>query len=761
MFCNNCGTELEDGITFCPNCGTKVSIDNAGTDDDDKTVILSEEDDRGQNAAWQSGIGAAELQAAKVEQIATPNTGGERVETVEISPTGVVGTGTAVVVSSEVEQKRFCPNCGTEIGINNLFCQQCGMFFGNAAEKMGSGNVAAKTHKGGGVWKIAAIAVVLLAVVGSGIVFAPRLFGGSGTSDWEQDFVLYIKDNELTMAQKNKYEPLVIGDRMFDDKDDITNHYYYACSLVACSPDHKYVYYPQKADANGCDLFRKQLGSKKAEAVKIDSQVTEYSVIDNDRLVYIKDSTNRKMYLYYNGESEKIASNVWGMRVSADGKYILWQVDDKLYVQDTKLKSDKMKLDSDVSGIYGVSDDFGIIVYRKDDNLYVMKGMEEKEKIASHIYDAYVYDINRSLKIYYMKKRGEESLSYYDLIEDDCLAQDGQMVEPRIEDYQRITYKDSFWGVQEKVEVSDSYYEELDKYQQKLDRDYLRADLESYMMEMLEWEFYYYDDAAGDSNKVLTALIQSGETAYGNVGTDTALMYVYNTDQEQGKGIKLSEVENMDYSEIQQQVNEKISESRQLWYIEDGEIHEIADFECDSGYVGVWANEEEHMLYLSFSTRPGCNEIYSFDYGRNDASLELISDEVSGVVSFNANDIGEICYVNVDGELYYGDTQIDEDVQPSFAFGTETGDVIYWTDLDEGEGALREGTLKVYRDGRVTEIADDAVVSYSPAGFCYVFDSDKIAFLADYNFKKSRGDLNVFDGKTIKKIDSDVTGIIY
>lgn len=32
MFCNNCGTELEDGVLFCPKCGTRVedNISNTG-----------------------------------------------------------------------------------------------------------------------------------------------------------------------------------------------------------------------------------------------------------------------------------------------------------------------------------------------------------------------------------------------------------------------------------------------------------------------------------------------------------------------------------------------------------------------------------------------------------------------------------------------------------------------------------------------------------------------------------------------------------
>ena len=31
MFCQNCGTEINEGIKFCPNCGNPLNITNAQT----------------------------------------------------------------------------------------------------------------------------------------------------------------------------------------------------------------------------------------------------------------------------------------------------------------------------------------------------------------------------------------------------------------------------------------------------------------------------------------------------------------------------------------------------------------------------------------------------------------------------------------------------------------------------------------------------------------------------------------------------------
>ena len=58
---------------------------------------------------------------------------------------------------------------------------------------------------------------------------------------------------------------------------------------------------------------------------------------------------------------------------------------------------------------------------------------------------------------------------------------------------------------------------------------------------------------------------------------------------------------------------------------------------------------------------------------------------------------------------------------------------------------------------RTAKIADDV----APAFGYGMFDADKVAFLTDYNFKKNRGDLNVYDGREVKNIDSDVNAIIF
>ncbi|MDE6942904.1 MAG: zinc-ribbon domain-containing protein, partial [Lachnospiraceae bacterium] len=137
MFCNNCGVELKDGMTFCPNCGAQTAGEMPAGDDG-KTSALRDGDVQEQQEADPPVEEKAEADPEEHGESIEEAT--EKIEAVEISPTGVIGQGTAVAVPAENEQKKFCPNCGTQNGINDLFCQECGMFFGNEDKKMGAEN---------------------------------------------------------------------------------------------------------------------------------------------------------------------------------------------------------------------------------------------------------------------------------------------------------------------------------------------------------------------------------------------------------------------------------------------------------------------------------------------------------------------------------------------------------------------------------------------------------------------------------------------
>lgn len=736
MLCNNCGTNVEDGIIFCPNCGNKMG-----------------------NSPKMPDMPGMENNAAPGQENENAEEG--RIEAVQISPTGIVETNSAVPFTEQYAPKKFCPNCGMANNMNDMRCQNCGFFFGNAEPNMGPSmgpNMGKPTKKGAKALKIAVPIVIAVVFIALLCVFVPRLLKGVGGKENEHDFLLYIKDNELMMAKSGEYTPVQIGEKYYEDEDD-ADIYTYNSGGVSYSPDNKYIYYPHAYDTyeSVYDLYRKNLNDKKAEEEKIDSNVVYYEVVDNDKILYIKDWDDRKVYLYDKDEKIKVTSDALWAHVSDDGQYIIWETNDddgRLYVQDIAMKEDKIKLESDIYTVYAYSSDLNVIIYDKDDNLYILKDLEDREKIASDVEYAYVYGSNDNLQIYYTKEGDEIELTVYDLIDDDCLSEDEDMVEPRISDYQTTTYVDDFFGSREKIETDDAYYDALEEYSQKEDRDYIREYLKSVDLTDSATEIYYYDAKSNESSKIMDTIVLDEDSLL----EDTALMYCWSVDVENVKNApKLSELTDMTAYEVEAEAADALFNSMQVWYIKDGEVVEIPNVEMDYENINslsVVANENNHMIYLMYEyytedLEDYYTELYSCDYNAEEAALELVNDEAFFIIDWFADDI---YYTNEDDDFYRGDTKIDEDVYAYSVNVQEDGTVLYLTDIDEDEV---EGTLKMYQDGETVEIAENVpVLGYR------IFEGNKIAFLEDYNFDKSRGDLNVYDGKEVINVDSDVASVI-
>lgn len=697
MFCKNCGMELEDGALFCSACGAQNEPETGETEA--KAEILSADGD------------AAILPA------------GEEAE------------------KAEENRVRFCPNCGCENDAEDVFCRECGMALAVVAQAGGHQKTRLAVGKKGPVGMLGVGAACLAALVLLVWGVAHLVSGASSGSS----FVIYDKENELTAARRSKFAPVVVGDRIQEYTDENGNgtgmdvDYY-----IRYSESGDYLYYPQKCENGEFDLYRKDLNKKKDRGTKLVSKIQNYILIDENSFVYVKDSERNKLYLYRKGESEKIASDIDWLRVSPNGKYVLWLTDGELRAQETKFKATPQKLDSDVTFVQGFSDDLKTIVYRKENDLYIMKGMKESEKIAGDVDVAYLHDVNGGGRIYYLKSDdASENLSYYDLITDDLLAQDQEMIEPRYEDYETTVFRDgeetSEWDEQ-------AYNEAYGPYQEKLNRDELRHSLASSYVDMTQWEVYYYEGGKGESSRICTVNLMLDMGIFGGRTQDEAMLFMGDVAVEQAELCKLSELSDLDEWEARERITERLMENAKLRYLRNGQTGEVAQAGENSVCNSVYVNEDQHIAYLQYE-EDGRQAVYRYDYTAKEAVPELISDEVGYVVTA---DMEKLCYVDEDNTLFYGEREVGEEA--SGLLVCDDKKVLYLSDQEDNEG-----TLMLFDGGESSvEIAENVW-----AGSYGLFDGEHVAYLTDYSFKKYKGDLGVFMGKKGEIVDTDVNQIYF
>ena len=143
MFCDNCGTELQDGAEFCPNCGAKVEAEDTVAEDSAKTVNLADmaaeaaaPDNAAANEPVQSQPQASVNEQAYNQPQAPVN---EQAYGQPQAPVNEQAYGQQQTAGGgQGANQRFCPNCGASNNMVDMFCHECGMPFGNFAQAGGA-----------------------------------------------------------------------------------------------------------------------------------------------------------------------------------------------------------------------------------------------------------------------------------------------------------------------------------------------------------------------------------------------------------------------------------------------------------------------------------------------------------------------------------------------------------------------------------------------------------------------------------------------
>lgn len=268
-----------------------------------------------------------------------------------------------------------------------------------------------------------AIGAAVIAV----LIIAISLFSGIGKS--KDNVVFYVKDQEIFFSDlKKDSEAWQLTSRLFDydnigeeglifsssssSYEDIAGVSYYLGACTYVSEDGKYIFFPDKNDDDdyyGLKLYYREVDKPEEEAIKIDSEVWDYTVNTSATLVtYIKGEEGN-LYQYKIGEDskDKIASGVIDYWVSDDGDKIGYlNTEGSLYLK--YADKDKEKIASEVSSIEYLNDKITTAYYIKDDSLYKQVEGEDRIKIAPDVHS--VLKIYDSGEIYYLKSEPEELL---------------------------------------------------------------------------------------------------------------------------------------------------------------------------------------------------------------------------------------------------------------------------------------------------------------------------------------------------------------
>ncbi len=628
----------------------------------------------------------------------------------------------------------FCPHCGAQNTTDAAFCGSCGKALKSsvAGEQDQSVPKTEPKAKNGKKFFIPVIAVAAVVVLVLLVKLVLSLVGG-------KDVVLYVKDDALMSTPEGKSKPKEL---LSDVEFGMYDTYY-----VQLSEDGKYLFFPEDIDEyeGTFELRYVRADKKNADDEKLDSDVRRYVLLENGKVVYQSDDT---LYLHNLKDKEEIADDVMRFVISDDEKQILWQSQDgDLYLQDLNLRKDKEKIESKVTNIISTSDNLEYIIYEKENGLYVSHGGKEGEKVAKDYYNVYATATDSGYEIYYVETEDGEAGVLADYVVDDMEKTDKTISEPNIHDYETVVEKPSFWGTTTTTEVDSAYYDLLDQYYAKVDRDNIREYLNTTSHTLPNASIYYMTDKK-DEVEIANGIIYVDEIQV--IYKQDQLMLAYGYCGGEIDKVKFSTLyENGDYYSLGDIIREECEKSTDKMLVLGGEAF-VADLPEGMGsYDRYRVNEDKECCYYLAVDEDGESELYSVSYGKGAGTVTSIDDEVSRLMTVYD---GKAYYLkdvsDNEGKLYCDGEKIESDVYTSWSCVSEDS-LFFGVDYDDGEF-----TLCRYKGGKLTEISDDI---YSND---YLMTSENTMYLLrDYD-EDDGGELLYYNGRKVNVVDEDVLFLV-
>lgn len=564
-----------------------------------------------------------------------------------------------------------------------------------------------------------AVAVLLVLVIVLSIVFS---------SGGKKSYALYLKDKEIYYTGASSIKPWQVTTKFVDTEDidtsDLADVATYLGMYTRVSADGKKVFFFDKVTEEGGSLYYRRVNKSKKEPVKIDSNVTEFTLNeDADLVTYLKEEV---LYQYNMKKSVELVKDVEDFYASADGKQLVYMnSDDEIYFK--KGNKEAEKIDSDITRIVNVSKACDVVHYLKDDTLFKKESGKDKVKIATEVYS--VPKIYETGEIYFLKEEMQEFV-LNEYVEDDMKEKDANLQEPKESDYE------------DENEFQDAYYE----YYEKTEREELRLQLEDGTLETSTYELFYYNGKKAES-------IAKGTASSIDVAADKAVVVYSVYNKGKVEKVKLSEVDYM--FEIEDLVEEALFASSKSYVAVGKKSSEIQqtdayDYELDADGKTLYFIDN-----ISGETNHG--ELYRAKI--SGSKVKKPEKMEKDVYKYGAGYIAAgqyVYYKDVDdegdsGKMFMNHKKIDSDVNLYNAVYVEdAGSLVYMKNWNDDKDF---GTLKMRKGNKTTEIAEK-VYDYS------ILPDGEVVFLTDYSEEKSEGTLSIFRKNKVKKVDDGVAAIL-
>ena len=761
-FCSHCGQKLDDGARFCAACGTPAASTPAAPAVSTPTPAAPAV------STPAAGMSAPTAPAQPPVAVAPSPVASAPAETPVAAPavsTPAAGTSAPTApaqppVAVAPSPAAFAP-AETPVAPAGTACVPAPAAAPTAPKKKKkkTGKRIALITAGVAVVAAAAVAVVMFVLPMLNTVETPP-------------YALYIKDNQLTFAGLKGIDPLeVTEDLTWLSSSGRVNPAYTLSNMVRVVGNRIFYIDGGKEDALGAPLCFRAVDDPDGEPVEVDSAVCNYLVTEDGKtLLYLTAEKSNEnfgsvgtLYRYDIAaeDAEKLASEVYDfLQASPDGKAILYADSKGRYY--LVRGDEETALPKDCTNVFAVTEDLSVICYVTEDNtLYRTENGGDAETICEN-FNGFCSPSEDGSRFFYSTLDESAEYPLSDFLVDDT-ADSEPPVEPTFpeapvySDYVRGdggTDWDAYNAAYEEYRAQrDAYDEAYNDYRQQLDayngREELLKDAENELYYLGKNTLYFYDN--GTSVK----LTEGYQISYVTEDSHSLLVYTATAVGELPK-IPLSTVDSV--WDLGSKIDAAFAAARTTYMASGGNTVMLTE----GAVTGASVTKDGTVYYLmADETDTEGNTTFTLYKTKADGGTLGRTEQVDT----QTNDFMTAVGNNV---IYYkNESEPDEDTDwtiyaDAYINGTKIGSssplwewesdgdsgIALLTDCDQQTGV---GTLYLYRDGKMTKVADRV------SDFAWS-QSGELLYLC--NVTNGKGDLCVYANGAAAEIDSEVQAIV-